>query len=163
HLFIFYFACMSTLTPPVAIASFEAAGIAGYPAYQTGNITIRISHSAYLMSYAFFLSTASLLQEGACTWIWTGTPVSIGTSALSAAVIGYQFRDRRMWERGLFFAVAVGLVYPHLWVSLGALASFALLVIYARVSNRLTVTEDDDDQKFSEEYNKASKEPLSIS
>src|SRR5699024_1703734 len=163
HLFIFYFACMSMLTLPVALAAFAAAGIAGSPAYQTGNTAFRISLAAYLIPYAFVLSPALLLQEGVWPAIWTGGTALIGTYALSAAVIGYQFRDLRMWERGLFFAVAVGLVYPHLWVSLGALASFALLVIYARVSNRLTVTEDDDDQKFSEEYNKASKEPLSIS
>src|SRR5699024_11121636 len=84
HLFIFYFVCMSMMTPSVALAAFAAAGIAGSPAYQTGNTAFRISLAAYLIPYAFVLSPALLLQEGVWPAIWTGGTALIGTYALSA-------------------------------------------------------------------------------
>lgn len=163
HLFIFYFACMSMLTPPVALAAFAAAGIAGSPAYQTGNTAFRISLAAYLIPYAFVLSPALLLQEGVWPAIWTGGTALIGTYALSAAVIGYQYRMLRLWERVLFFIAAVGLVYPHLWLSIGALVAFALLVVYSKISRGRLLSNTDGSSKPNEKEKISPKESLSMS
>ncbi|WP_193312761.1 TRAP transporter permease [Georgenia subflava] len=132
HLFIFYFACMSMLTPPVALAAFAAAGIAGSPLHQTGLTAFRISLAAYLIPFAFVLSPALLLQEGLLAALWTGTTALLGTYALAAAVIGFQSRSLKLWERTSYFAVALLLVYPGV-VSAVGVAALAALVLTAKV------------------------------
>ncbi|HNV35042.1 MAG TPA: TRAP transporter large permease subunit, partial [Bacillota bacterium] len=47
HLFIFYFGCISSITPPVALASYAAAGLAGCNATKTGYVACRIAFSAF--------------------------------------------------------------------------------------------------------------------
>src|SRR5699024_6761294 len=144
HLFVFYFACMSMLTPPVALAAFAAAGIAGSPIHKTGLTAFRISIAAYLIPFAFALSPAMLLQEGAWPAVTSGVTALIGTYALAAAIIGYQHGLLTAWQRALFFVLACALVYPGLLVSSVALVGLVLLVggLWLRSRNLAPVPED---------------------
>lgn len=113
HLFVFYFACMSMLTPPVALASYAAAGVANSPLGRTGWTAFRISSAAYLIPYAFVASPALLLQEGALQAALYFFTAVAGTYALAVGVIGYGRDHVKLWQRPLFLAIAVGSIYPE--------------------------------------------------
>ncbi|QOR69365.1 TRAP transporter fused permease subunit [Ruania alkalisoli] len=134
HLFVFYFACMSMITPPVALAAFAAAGIAGSPLHQTGLTAFRISLAAYLIPFAFALSPALLLQDGPWRAVWFATTAALGVYALAAAVIGYQSRILSGWQRAVFFVLAIALIYPGEIVSAIAAAGLVVAVVLTRAS-----------------------------
>jgi TRAP-type uncharacterized transport system fused permease subunit len=62
HMFIFYWGMLSAITPPVAIASFAAAGIAGAPAMKTGWESMWVGSIIYFIPFFFVLNPALLLQ-----------------------------------------------------------------------------------------------------
>ena len=62
HMFIFYWGMLSSITPPVAIASFAAAGIAGAPPMQTGWESMRVGSIIYFLPFFFVLNPAFVLQ-----------------------------------------------------------------------------------------------------
>jgi TRAP transporter 4TM/12TM fusion protein len=80
HLFIFYFGLLSMLTPPVAIASYSAASIAGSDMWQTGTTGVRLAIVAYLLPFVFALNPALLLD---------GTWLEIAVSCITVAVAGH--------------------------------------------------------------------------
>ncbi|WP_238366509.1 TRAP transporter permease [Mesobacterium pallidum] len=84
HLFILYFGLLSMLTPPVAVASYAAASIAGSDMWQTGISGVRLAIVAYLLPFVFALNPA-LLMDG--TWL------QIGISCLTVAVAGTLLAD----------------------------------------------------------------------
>ena len=76
HMFIMYYACVSTLTPPVALAAYTAAGIAGSDPNRTGWLATRLSIAAYIVPFVFIFNPAIL---------WSGPWYDI----LRAAVMGF--------------------------------------------------------------------------
>jgi TRAP transporter 4TM/12TM fusion protein len=79
HLFIFYFGLLSMLTPPVAIASFVAAGLAGSDMWATGLTGLKLAASAYLLPFLFVFNPALVMQ---------GTVVEIAIVCVTAVVSG---------------------------------------------------------------------------
>jgi TRAP transporter 4TM/12TM fusion protein len=79
HLFIFYFGLLSMLTPPVAIASYAAASLAGSDMWRTGVTGVQLAIVAYLIPFVFAFNPA-LLMDG--TWL------EIGVSCLSVFTAG---------------------------------------------------------------------------
>jgi TRAP transporter 4TM/12TM fusion protein len=77
HMFIFYWGMLSSITPPVAIASFAAAGIAGAPAMKTGWESMWVGNIIYFIPFFFVLNPALLLQ-GANPY-----PEALGLTALA--------------------------------------------------------------------------------
>ena len=62
HMFVFYWGMLSSITPPVAIASFAAAGIAGAPAMKTGWESMRVGSIIYFLPFFFVFDPALVLQ-----------------------------------------------------------------------------------------------------
>lgn len=81
HLFIFYFACLSTITPPVALSSFAAAAIAGENAMKVGWTALKLAATAYILPFLFVFGPELLLK---------GEPLAI-LSALVSALVGVVF------------------------------------------------------------------------
>lgn len=75
HLFIFYFACISAITPPVALAAYAGAGIAGANPNEVGFNAVKLGLSAFIVPYMFIYGPALM---------GIGTPVKVGLAALSA-------------------------------------------------------------------------------
>jgi TRAP transporter 4TM/12TM fusion protein len=109
HMFIFYFGLMSMLTPPVAMASYAAAGIAGASLWKTSWDGLRLGVSGYLLPFIFALNPALL---------WQGSALAIAyacaTVLLSGAMLGWAVessigaRPVASWGRVLLFAGALG-------------------------------------------------------
>jgi TRAP transporter 4TM/12TM fusion protein len=115
HLFIFYFGIIADITPPVALAAYAGAGIAGGNAMKTGLTAVKLGLAAFLIPYIFVLSPGLLLID--VTWVEALHNISsalVGTIALAAAVQGYFIGPARTWERVLLFSAALGLIDPGL-------------------------------------------------
>ena len=131
HLFVLYYACLSSITPPVAIAAYAAAGIAGAPAMRTGWLACKLGLSAFIVPFMFVQNNSLLLGQD--TWLNTalasGTAL-IGVAALSVATIGYLRRPISFLEQLIYFVVAVLLIHPSLTLSAIGLGIGAILVAY---------------------------------
>jgi TRAP transporter 4TM/12TM fusion protein len=130
HLFIFYFGCISNVTPPVSLAAYAAAGIADAPAMKTGVTAMTLASAGFVVPFMFVYGPALLLVGG-----WVGVVLAFasamaGVTALAAAGIGFISRQLRWWERAVLGAAAVGLMLPGL--PSDGFGIVALAVIVAR-------------------------------
>ncbi len=92
HMFIFYWGMLSAITPPVAIASFAAAGIAGAPAMKTGWESMWVGSIIYFIPFFFVLNPALVLQ-GPSPWLpalGLTLLIGIGTLFICGGIQGYQ-------------------------------------------------------------------------
>jgi TRAP transporter 4TM/12TM fusion protein len=114
HMFIFYWGMLSAITPPVAIASFAAAGIAGSPAMKTGWESMWVGSIIYFIPFFFVLNPALVLQNGA--YLEGGLLMlmaGIGTLFICGGIQGYQvgvgdLRHAGRWEWPLRVAFVLG-------------------------------------------------------
>jgi len=89
HLFVMYFGMMSMITPPVAIAAFAAATLAGAPMMKTGWQAVKYGWSAYLIPFVFIMSPALIMQGSALDVGLSVTTALFGVFLVSVAVIGF--------------------------------------------------------------------------
>ena len=118
HLFLFYFAILSAITPPVATGAYVAAGIAGTDPIRTGFKAIELGLISFLLPFAFVYEPA-LLLIGA----WQDILLHVGTCALgiyfwAIALEGYFRAPVTTVARGVLFAAGVALIWPDVWASL---------------------------------------------
>jgi len=119
HMFVFFFGCVSTITPPVALASYVAAGVANADINQVGWTAFRYGLVCYLLPFAFFFGPA-LLSEGTL-WEIGSTALTgvIGVFFLATAIVGYLREPLSLSGRVLFAAAGVCLVDQGLATDLG--------------------------------------------
>lgn len=113
HMFVFYFACLSNITPPVAIAAYTAAGLAGAKPFSVAWDSIKIAVPAFLVPFLFVYNPV-LLGQGA-TFMELAKPLCtavIGVIFLSAAGAGYNLTRLPKMIRVLYFTGAVCLIDP---------------------------------------------------
>lgn len=91
HFFIFYFAVMSAITPPVALAAYAGAAIAQSDPMKTSVESFRLGLAAFIVPFMFFTSPAMLMQGSWAEVIHVLITASIGIYMLSAAVQGWYF------------------------------------------------------------------------
>ncbi|MCH8955553.1 TRAP transporter fused permease subunit [candidate division KSB1 bacterium] len=113
HLFIFYFGMMSMVTPPVALAAYTAATIAGAGIMQTAFAAFRFALVGFALPYAFVLRPELLLLSpdgGAAGFFSIALNVFVtllGIVALAGGIVGYWFRPLVFWQRILLIAAAL--------------------------------------------------------
>ncbi|NNL72060.1 MAG: TRAP transporter permease [Silicimonas sp.] len=106
HFFVFYYAVLSAITPPVALASYAAAGISGANPMETSVTSFKIGIAAFIVPFMFVYNSA-LLMDG--TWfevIRAGLTATFGVFLLSAAVQGWFMGSRSAWFIRLAILVA---------------------------------------------------------
>jgi TRAP transporter 4TM/12TM fusion protein len=134
HMFAFYFAVLSAITPPVALAVFAAAGLARADMWRTGWEAVRIAGPTYIVPFMFVYEPSLLLIGDWQTSLLAFATASIGVMCFAAALQGYLAgRDAKIWERVLLLAAAVLLIKPGLVTDAIGLALLA--IVY--VSNRM--------------------------
>jgi TRAP-type uncharacterized transport system fused permease subunit len=112
HMFSFYFACLSAVTPPVALAVYAAASISKCGLWGAGLQAVKFAAAGFIVPF-FFIYSPALLFEG--PWIGIARAVVtgiIGVTALAAGLEGYFIRPATWFERGLFVAAALLLIDP---------------------------------------------------
>ncbi|WP_299616646.1 TRAP transporter fused permease subunit [Pelagibius sp.] len=130
HFFVFFYGCISTITPPVALASYVAAGIAGAGINKVGWTAASYGLTSYLLPFAFCFGPGLLLQGSLVENVVAVITGTAGTFAVAVAVIGCLNRPLDLWLRGLVFSGGALLLFQEIWSSLiGAALLIGLLAI----------------------------------
>lgn len=113
HFFVFYFAMMANVTPPVALAAFAASGISGGDINKTGYEAFKLALAGFLIPYMFVYSPALLGIETTFGGILVvAITAMIGVIALAGAVEGYLLIEARLYQRLILLAAAFTLIKP---------------------------------------------------
>jgi len=112
HLYVMYFGMMSMITPPVAIAAYAAAGLAGADPIRTGLESVRLGWSAYVVPFLFVLSPTLILRGPADSVAIAVVTASLGIWLVSIAVVGYFMRPVPAFGRLLFAASGLLALIP---------------------------------------------------
>lgn len=101
HMFIFYWGMLSSITPPVAIASFAAAGIAGSPAMRTGWESMWVGSIIYFIPFFFVLNPALVMQGHYLEGVGLMALIAFGTVFICGGIQGYQIGVGDLRRTGL--------------------------------------------------------------
>jgi TRAP-type uncharacterized transport system fused permease subunit len=112
HLYVLYFGMMSMITPPVAIAAFAAAGLAGADPMRTGYAAMRFGWAAYIVPLLFAASPTLLLIGEAADIALACVTAVMGVWLVSAAMAGYFMRPMTMATRALFAIAGLSALVP---------------------------------------------------
>ncbi|NQV57997.1 MAG: TRAP transporter fused permease subunit [Rhodospirillales bacterium] len=112
HMFVLYFGLMSMITPPVAIAAFAAASLAGANPMATGMTAVRLGWIAYIIPFVFVLSPSLLLQGDLAHILSALIMAVLGVWIASCGFIGYLYRPINTVFRLLFVAAGFALLIP---------------------------------------------------
>ena len=128
HMFVFYFANLSAITPPVAVAALVGANIAKARFWPTAMHAVRLGLPGFLMPFLFLFQPQLLgLQGSLADQLVAMGQVLIATFALNFALEGRVFERVHLIERLIFAVAAIGLVYWNPWIEWTSLAVIALL------------------------------------
>jgi TRAP transporter 4TM/12TM fusion protein len=119
HMFAFYFAILSAITPPVALAVFAAASLAKANMWHSGFAAMRAAAPAYIVPFMFVYEPLLLLivPDWGRDWafvVWSIMTASIGVICLAASLFGWLFTLTPPWQRVLLFIAALCLIKPGL-------------------------------------------------
>ncbi|MEL6317638.1 MAG: TRAP transporter large permease subunit, partial [Pseudomonadota bacterium] len=134
HFFVFYFAVVSAITPPVALASYAAAGISGANAMETSVASFKIGIVAFVVPFMFFYSSALLMDGEALEIARVFVTATFGVFLLASAVQGWFMSAPAVWFVRVALAVAAlfmisgGLVTDIVGVAIAAGAFFVTRV-----------------------------------
>jgi len=137
HFFVFYYGVLADITPPVALAAYAAAGMAGSDPFKTGNVAFRLGMAKALVPFVFVFSPSLLLVARGFTFsdfVVTFVGCVAGIVLLAAALSKFMWTELQRWEQAVLAAGALLLVAPGLMSGLlgVALASPVLLRQWAR-------------------------------
>lgn len=121
HLFIFYFCAISVITPPVALAAYAAAALAGENMWKVGITAFKIGIAAYLVPYLFVQEPALLMEGFGLVTIYRVLLSIIGVIILAGGVEGWMGKKIKPLFRIILIAGALLMIYPNIYTDLIAL------------------------------------------
>jgi TRAP-type uncharacterized transport system fused permease subunit len=137
HLFMLYFACLSAITPPVAVANFAAGAIAGVNPMALGPYAVKLAIGGFILPF-YFLFNPGLNMEGNPLYI--AECVLFAVAMVSFASLGFQgyvgTRSLTWPLRALLFVCAIATVSPRADVTLGATLLGALALAFGYLRGR---------------------------
>lgn len=139
HLFVFFYGCVSTITPPVALASYVAAGIARADINRVGWTAFAYGITCYILPFMFVFGPGLMLEGAVLPIILAIISAAIGVFGIASAVIGYGAGPLSVPVRLAMAAAGLALMHQG-WISdLAGLGALALIVWQTR-SNSQTST-----------------------
>ncbi len=138
HMFCLIYACLSNITPPVAMSSYIAAGIAKSNQTQTSIIAVKLGLSGFILPL-FFLDNPLLLyspEHGLMNTIGALISAMLGVCALAAGLLGWLFGPCNIIMRVGLFAVALLCLDPNIYTDISGLALFGLICVLNKKSSQ---------------------------
>ena len=132
HLFVFFYGCISTITPPVALASYVAAGIAGSDINKTSWTAFAYGITSYILPFMFFFGPALLMQGTAPEIVVAVVTGLLSVFCFSVAVVGYFMRKLNIGMRAVFALTGLVMMYQSWLSDAVGIAIFAGLVLLLR-------------------------------
>ncbi|MGO1468856.1 MAG: TRAP transporter permease [Tissierella sp.] len=148
HLFILYFGVVADITPPVALAAYAGAGIAGSNSMKTGFQAFKLAIAAFIVPYIFAVDPSLILVKDVVGTTVEFLPLAsaipmiisavIGILCLAGAVENYFIDHCKIYERLLLAVAALTLLKPGLQTDAIGLAALAIVFILQRTRKKKT-------------------------
>lgn len=143
HFFVFYYGVLADITPPVALAAYAGASMAGADPFKTGNTAFRLGLAKALVPFVFVYAPSLLVVTKGFTleaFVSTAVGCLVGITLLAAALSSYALAPMRAWERALIGGGGLLMMAPG-WTTtlIGALIAapaLAAQVVEARAVKR---------------------------
>lgn len=138
HFFVFYYGVLADITPPVALAAYAAAGMAGSDPFKTGNTAFRLGLAKALVPFVFVFSPALLIVAKGYThydFVVTFVGCVLGITLLAAALSKFLLVELTRAEQALFAVAALLMIAPGLMPTLAGVL-IALPVVLRQVAAR---------------------------
>ncbi len=113
HFFVFYYGVLADITPPVAIAAYAGASMAGADPFRTGNTAFRLALGKILVPFVFVFSPSILIMVPDFTWLkflMAASTCLASVTLLSASFAGWMLAPLAMWERVLIGLAALPII-----------------------------------------------------
>jgi TRAP-type uncharacterized transport system fused permease subunit len=132
HLFVVYFASMSAITPPVAVAAFAAASIAQADPIRIGLIACRLAVAAFVLPFCFVYRPALLLEGDPLASAWAVFVTLCGVVALAAGFEGWLAKRLTPGQRAVLIVAGLTLVAPDWRADVAGLGLLAIALAWIR-------------------------------
>ena len=146
HLFILYFGVVADVTPPVALAAYAGAGIAGANSMKTGFQAFKLAIGAFIIPYIFVINPNLIMVDSVVGTTVNWLPITaalptivtalIGTICLAGTVESYLFGNLRIWQRVILLGAAFALLDPKLLTDAIGLGALAIIFVTQRLLNK---------------------------
>jgi len=113
HMFIFYFAVISMITPPVALAAYAAASIGEADLWETGVAAFKIAVPGFLIPFIFVYDNGLLLKGPWLNIVWRTLITIIGIIGLAGSIMGYYAKKTTPFDRFFLFIGSILLIVPE--------------------------------------------------
>ncbi|OEF96724.1 TRAP transporter permease [Desulfuribacillus alkaliarsenatis] len=128
HFFVFYYACLSAITPPVALAAYAASGISGSDPMKTSITSFRLGISAYIVPFMFYYAPAILLQGEIIDIVIRSVTAAVGLYALASAVQAWCFGKVTRLQQLILLVSTFLLVSKPVYLDLTGAALLAVVI-----------------------------------
>ncbi|MBM3540234.1 MAG: TRAP transporter permease, partial [Alphaproteobacteria bacterium] len=137
HLFIFYYAVISAITPPVALASFAAAGMCNADPWKTSFIAMKLGLATFIVPFMFFFGPELLMRGDPLNIVQVLITASLGVFVLASSTEGWYAGGPIGWPaRAVLFVSALLLMIPGLVTDLLGLGGAVLTYAYLKAMTR---------------------------
>lgn len=136
HMFLFYFGCLSFITPPVCVGAYIAAGISGGNPWRTGFRAVRLGFAAFLVPWAFVFNPGILMIGSPFDIILSFFFVALGAMTIAVAFEGYFIKDLKIGENIFLTMSGICLFIPNVLSRGLALAFLAVFLFRHLVQTR---------------------------
>ena len=134
HLFVFYFAILSAITPPVAMAVYAANALASGKVWESSVKAVKLGVTGFIIPFLFVYEPAILLQGDPLYVATVVAQAAFGVVVLAAALHGYLLAPLKQWHKGVLLLATIGLIYPDWRASIPAVAVVLLVVLLQRAA-----------------------------
>jgi TRAP-type uncharacterized transport system fused permease subunit len=129
HMFVFYFAILSAITPPVAMAVYAANGISRAGLWDTGLTALKLGATGYIIPFMFVYGPSILLIGHWTRVALTVVTATVGVVCLAAGMTGFLFARASVVERLMLVGAAIVLIKPGLWTDITGFGLLALVLV----------------------------------
>ncbi len=131
HMFVFYFAIISFITPPVAMSAYAASGIAKSKTSATGWLAFMLGLAGFIIPFIYVYRPAMLIGNGGMLeTLWVIVVSTVAVSMMAIAVIGWLKRPLHIIERLLIGVAAALLIFPATWCDVAGMVLSVGMMIY---------------------------------
>lgn len=137
HFFVFYFACVGAITPPVALAAYSAAGLAKTNPFTTGWRAFRMGLVAYVIPFLFVINPGLLMQgSSAASILLAFTSCTVGIVFLTFAIEGYARKQLSIIIRLIYLPGSLLLMIPTLIAGISGLVIIVIGLLSSKFLNK---------------------------
>jgi TRAP transporter 4TM/12TM fusion protein len=136
HMFAFYYAIISAITPPVALAVYAGAGLAGSNIWKTGLAAVRIGAPGFIIPFMFAYEPSLLFVGSAWEILSAFISASIGVIMLAGGLIGWFAWKTNIVERLLLVAGAVLLIKPGIYTDIVGLIFLGIVIVLQKARKK---------------------------